>query len=185
MPKLTIQTPKPVYVLGLLLVVLLCLLLPYCGKPDPILPGVPTVEDVIKDMKPDDKVKVVVGPTAVVEVRRDKNGKPEGKSRYIPPEGEVDVTVKENGEVIVRAKIKGFTLRPGVGVGSFNGRLAPVLDVKFAYWGRVGGVVGTGLSSTTILRPYGAVTYQVWNNTALFLGYSVASDVVAGVRLSF
>lgn len=185
MKRLTTQTLRLQYILGLLFALLLGVMLPYCHRPDPALPGVPTVDDVIKELKPDDRVMVVVGPTAVVEVRRGKDGKPSGKSRYVPPEGKTDVTIKESGEVVVHVKTKGLTFRPGIGAAAFNGRLAPVLDLKLAYWGRFGGIVGTGLSGPTILRPYGAVSYQVYNNTALFLGCSVASDVVAGIRLAF
>lgn len=183
MPK--IQTPRPTLILGLLLAILLCMLLPYCGRPDPLLVGNPTVENVAKSLKEDEKAKTVIGRSGIVSVSRDKNGSVKGKARYLPPEGSVSVTVKNTGEVVVNVKSKGFTFRPGVGAATFGGDLAPVVDVKFAYSGRLGLSTGTGLTKQTVARPYVALTYQIHNNTALFLGCSVKKDIVAGLRLSF
>lgn len=181
----TLKFIRPDYGLFALLVVsvVFSFLLPRCNRPGPI--GL-TVNDLAKTLKPDDRAKTVVAGDRVVSVSR-MPGTPEvsGRVRYLPPEGRTEITVKENGEVLVNVRNKGFCFRPGIGVASFGGNFSPVLDVGLAYWNRYGAVVGTGLERSTFQRPYAGVKFQVIRNTGVFVGYSIAKDIVAGVRLTF
>lgn len=105
--------------------------------------------------------------------------------RYVPEEGTTTVTVKDDGEVVVKSKVIGLTIRPGVGSMFLEGSPVPVLDLKWCYAGRFGSTVGIGLTKKSLGNPYMAVSCQVYNNTAVFLGYSVKGNTVMGVRLSF
>jgi hypothetical protein len=152
-----------------------------CGRVTTHIPGTPTVISVTKELRPEDKSKVVVGNGSVVVVDHTH-----GTVVLVPPDGRVETTIKKDGTVVTRVKNKGLTAHPGIGVAVFGGHGAsPVLDCRVAYWNRAGLTVGLGLKRETVSRPYLAATYQVYSNTHLFLGCSIAKDVVVGVRISF
>lgn len=177
------KLPKLEYLFILAVAVLFVILLPRCNKPGP---GGLTVDDLAKTLAPDDKAKTVItGDTVVSVSRRPGTKEVEGKERYLPIEGKTEITVKENGEVTVNVRNKGFCFRPAIGYASFGGNFSPVFDVGLAYWNRYGAVVGTGIERGTFARPYAGVKYQIIRNTGVFVGYSIAKDIVAGVRLTF
>jgi len=167
--------------LGLLVLGVL-VLLPYCGHK--IFDGQATIQAVKDSLKPDEDEKTVIKDNKAVTVTR-KGTRVEGKLRYVPPEGTVTITKKKSGEVKVSVKNKGLSFSPGFGGASFGGRVAPVVDFKFAYFGRLGLTAGTGLSRREFANPYGAVSFHILRNTSVFLGYSIKKDVVLGLRVSF
>ncbi|MBI4063458.1 MAG: hypothetical protein HY401_04065 [Elusimicrobia bacterium] len=62
------------------------------------------------------------------------------RDRYLPPEGRVDVEIKDNSpeaspEIII--KNRGFTKRWGGGV-IYSGKILPAIDFKWVYWNRYG-----------------------------------------------
>ena len=166
-------------------VVAILALLTRCDRPDALLRGIPEPHKVAESLKADEKAKIIVGRTGLVKAEKGKDGKVTAGDKFVPQEGHSEITIKDSGEVVVRVKNKGFCFRPGVGISTSGDAVGVVADVKFAYWNRVGATMGTGLRRDTVGKPYVAVSYQIYNNTALFAGLNIKDEAVVGIRLSF
>lgn len=177
MPKLqTVSRAGLWAIIGVLLGVLVAVKL----APSPVDPApVKVVTKLRKQLKPNENAIVQVKRTRVIEVTRERDAQ-----FYVPPEGRVDVRVKKDGGHEVIIKDKGFTVAPGVGFAVID---APMLtiDAKLAYWSRWGLVAGVPLSADHWYHPYAAISYQVYNNTSVFLGPTLGGYIIAGARISF
>ncbi|MCX5786041.1 MAG: hypothetical protein NTX59_10160 [Elusimicrobia bacterium] len=92
----------------------------------------------IEGLPPNTKQVVTIYRDRVVTKLRDGPTKIEYRDRYLPPEGHVEVVSKVDQpdkppEVVV--KDRGFTRRLGGGL-VYSGKLLPLVDFKWAYWGR-------------------------------------------------
>lgn len=163
-------------ILGLLILCLTFLLLPYCGKRP-----VPSTSNTSSGLKPDETTKITVEKGRVKIDRRDKPS----DSRIIPPEGSVTIIEGRDGEVRIKIKNKGFCLSPGIGLVAYSS-VRPSLDLKLIYWNQFGLGVGVPLSQEWI-EPYAAFMYQVSPAYAVsvFGGYAVGGRIVGGLRISF
>ena len=148
--------------------------LSFCRKPPEIAPT----------LEPDQKVKVVTTKRHVTVLTR-SGEKVIMKQKYVPPEGKSEVIVTKTGEVKVHVQTKGLSATPGAGVGVFDSYALPVLDCKWAYLGRFGATAGVGIGRSPFVHPYGAVSYDVYNNSSVFVGYSSRKEIVLGLRISF
>lgn len=133
-------------------------------------------------LKADETAKVVVEASKVGRATRQPDGTVRSTRRFVPPEGKTVVTVKTDGKVEVFVRTRGWCLAPGIGGAYHGGKAAGVIDVKWGYWGRVGGVTGFTFPK---FDAYIGPSFQVYRNTSLFVGYSLRQMIVAGFRLSF
>lgn len=137
-------------------------------------------------LAPNETAKVVIETGAVGEARRAVSGVVRVKRSYVPPEGRTEVVVKTGGEVEVRSKVKGFCFRPGMGIALVDGdKTVGILDIKFAYFGRLGLVAGFGLKKGYISPPYIGSSWTIYSNSALFVGVNLKHQYVLGLRLTF
>ena len=98
----------------------------------------------VEGLPPDTKQVVTVYRNRIVTKWRDGATKVEYNDRYLPPEGKVEVIIKEGEpekppEVLV--KDRGLTARLGGGV-VYAGKVLPLVDVKLAFWRRYSLTVG-------------------------------------------
>jgi hypothetical protein len=111
------------------------------------------------------------------------------KSRYIPPESSVVLTVDHDGDVTEEIDDYGFTFELGPAI-VFSDRLRAGVDCEFWYWNRLG--LNTGLAFAPrgiVVSPYLALSYQLdqlhLNNTSLLLGITAHREPVVGLRIAF
>lgn len=163
-------------ILGLLILCLTFLLLPYCGKRP-----VPSTSNTSSGLKPDETTKITVEKGRVKISRRDKTP----TTTTLPREGSVTVIEGKDGEVKIRIKSAGFCFSPGIGLVAYSS-VRPSLDLKLIYWNQFGLGVGVPLSQEWI-KPYAAFMYQVSPAYAIsvFGGYAVGGQIVGGLRISF
>lgn len=147
----------------------------------------------------DDQAKVSVNGNKVTVVRRNPDGTTKTETKHVPENAVV--TYKKNGEVEINVKQYGWKVQPGIGAIASAEGLALSLDVRLAYWRRMGLNVGTGIrlgvdassvnnAVKNSIRPFVALSYQLpfdrLSNTSVLLGYQpVQSQVCFGVRVKF
>ena len=98
----------------------------------------------IEGLPPGINQAVTVYRDRVITKWRTGPSKVEYRERYLPPEGHVEIVTKENAsdkppEVVV--KDWGFTARLGGGM-VYSGKVLPVIDLKWFYWGRYSLTIG-------------------------------------------
>lgn len=133
-------------------------------KNSTILPKDIKQEIVVKKDKVYIKEKVKNKSTGTEEVKAD--------IKYIPPEGELKISVKETGDVEYKLSNKGFTFTPGIIVIPSDHTDVGVA-VRLAYWNRLGAGVGTAISiedspKASIL---GILDYRFYGNFAIGVAY--------------
>lgn len=109
-------------------------------------------------------------------------------SKYVPEEGEAEVTVTDEGQISVTVKNKGLTHQLGIGaLMADKPRLG--FDYEFAYWNRFGYHLGLGVNNAPVVVGFAAVSYQLdqlhLKNTSLYVGYTTTKDIAVGLRVSF
>lgn len=134
-------------------------------------------------LRPDETAKTVVDHDKVGiltrVVSKDGTSTVKAKIEYLPPEGRVE-TALVNGALVTRIKNVGFSLAPGIGGAYTDGEVKIVIDVKLLYWKRLGLVAGT-----TFADLYVGPSWQIYHNTALFVGYGVKARPLIGLRVGF
>src|SRR6185369_5949290 len=86
--------------------------------------------------------QVTISENLMREVRRMKDGRIVTRTRFVPPESRIDVSIPKNGgKPTVSFDNKGFTFRPGISLGYVNG-LKVGMSTKVFFWGRYGVVLG-------------------------------------------
>lgn len=153
--------------------------------------------------------KITMANNELVRVSRDAEGKIVYKRVYVPPEGSVVITQKEEaalrakmaeladklakaiakgdateaerlrnemgraGDVDVKIKNKGFTLKPGFGFDWANQGVKPRLDLKWAYWDRYSLLVGGSANGlgVDVSRHIDDIMWGRPQNVEIFAGY--------------
>jgi hypothetical protein len=90
----------------------------------------------LEGLPPGTQQLVTVYRDRVVTKWREGPSRIEYRERYLPPEGKLDLVIKDGkpeAEVVI--KDRGFTRRWGAGV-VYAGEALPVIDLKWAYWRR-------------------------------------------------
>lgn len=168
-------------VAGTLLGLALLLLVRRCDRPDitPTEPGA---------LLSVEKEHITVGNHIITVVQPEKT-----VTEYVP--GRADVSVRKDGQVVVRVREFGFCLEPGFG-GAYNGIAGKeVVDVKFLYYHRLGldgGITldfGKGVKAVDIAKPLVTVSYvplSRFANTSVFIGTELFPQrLIGGLRLAF
>lgn len=107
--------------------------------------------------------------------------------KYIPPEGELKVTVNDNGNVSYTLKNKGFTFTPGIIViPSKETDLGAV--IRLVYWNRFGAGTGAVISIEDSPKAgvIGVIDYRFYKDFAIGIAYKEAfTERRAGVSISY
>lgn len=107
--------------------------------------------------------------------------------KYLPPEGELKVSVKDNGDVSYTLKNKGFTFTPGVIViPSKETDIGAV--VRFVYWNRFGAGTGAVISieDSPKVGVIGVVDYRFYKDFAIGISYKESfTERKAGLAISY
>lgn len=125
------------------------------------------------------RVKVVPGKNRVIVRTKTKT-----IVKYVPRDGNAVIDTDDTGGVKVRVKSAGLSFRPGLGVGYYD-RIAPVADVRLAYWWRFGAGIGTAIHEDLWYYPYGYVNYTVYGTASVFVGLAANKTAVIGLRAEF
>lgn len=133
-------------------------------KDNNILPDDVKQEVVFKKDKVTIKEKVKDKKTGAVLVKTE--------IKYVPPEGQVSVVTKEDGESIVTVKNKGFTFTPGISVIPAKETNVGV-STRLIYYKRLGAGIGGVISieDNPKVGAIGFIDYRFYSNFALGVAY--------------
>lgn len=148
-------------------------------KHSTVLPKDIKQEIIVKKDKVYIKEKVKNKSTGTEEVKAD--------IKYIPPEGELKISVKETGDIEYKLSNKGFTFTPGIIVIPSKHTDVGVA-VRLVYWNRFG--AGTGASISIEDSPkasvLGIVDYRFYSNFAVGVVYKESfTDRKLGAAFSY
>ncbi len=152
----------------------------YCGhdKPDQFQP-------VITPLKADESLRVNVKRDQIKIIRRNM---PDINTST----RNVEISVKEDGRVVVKERKWGFTFEPGIGFVICD-RAGFAMNVQVLYvrqWGLdLGCAYLPGRPVAEAFKPYGAISYALpfryTRNTSLFMGVTVQKDPIVGIKVRF
>ena len=111
---------------------------------------------------------------------------PKGQQTFYLPDNKSTVTVDDKGKATVQERVLGFQHEPGIGYSySDKGRLVLMLDLL--YWHNINLGVGLGMAidGNTDVRASVHGSYNVYNNTFLFIGVDHTQKVMGGLYLRF
>lgn len=106
------------------------------------------------------------------------------RTRKYAPKG-TKIVVNKDGSLRVISRQYGLTLEPGIAIAFEDSKVMPAIDVKLAYYMRLGLNTGMGFLvnekvTLSTFRPYVSVSYALpfnaASNTSLFVGHSLVSD---------
>lgn len=141
----------------------------------------------IEGLPQNTKQVITVYRDRVITKWRDGAGKIIYKDRYLPPEGHVEITSKENEpNKLVEVKIKdwGFTAKLGGGV-IYSGKLYPMIDLKWFYWRRYGLTLGVTRSNIGIGITRHVDDILKFNNLEIIGFYTHNHRLFLGLRVNF
>jgi hypothetical protein len=134
-------------------------------------------------LMPGDSEKLILDPAhhSIIDVTRT------GPVRrtYLPPHP-VSVTIGKDGKVTVTSRAWGTEASPFIGFGySDKARLA--LGVDLLYWHRweLGPFLGVTMSGPLSVRVGVKVSFNVWNNTSLYVGVDNTKTPTGGISFKF
>lgn len=178
--------------LGLAGALLLLLAARGCNAPAPSVAEQTTARSVALLVPVGNVAAVVVRGGVVSVARKDSKGGVTFTSRYVPPEGEVDVVVSTaTGAPVttVTVKDKGFCFSSGLYITEEIGVKASPwtygLGAKVGFAGRFGLDVGLSGPQWAV---FGAVSYTPewrFQNTSLWLGYNTRQTIAGGLLVRF
>ena len=87
---------------------------------------------------------VKIKDNQIISLKRDKD-KVKTEIIYLPPEGNIKITLDDNDKQNIFINNKGWTFRPNIGLTAGN-NFYPTLGARVLYWNRFG--AGIGLTNT-------------------------------------
>lgn len=166
------------YILPVVGLTILVLLIVRGCKEEPVVPDV--------TLRPNEKARVVINRDRISVITKDEPLHTE----YMPDVSTIIFT--EDGDVEIHTKTHGWTFQPGAGVGIGADDFRAVVDVKAAYWNRLGFNVGTNLRLSKQLKEvdprihFGlSVVLPYTRNTSFVLAVDHKKDVVGYLRVGF
>lgn len=168
-------------ILAAIVAALIIGLVRYCDR-DRIIPTEPGV------LAPNEKERIEIRGKTVTVIRADKTIK-----SFAP--GGAKIRVRKDGSVDVEIKRLGFSREPGLGVAYNGDKLKLAIDVKVAYYRRLGFHVGATYDpverrTLNVVKPLAFVSYTMpsdnFANTSIWLGTELLPQRISGgLRLAF
>lgn len=127
------------------------------------------------------KQEIVVKKDKVTikEKIKDSTGTTEIKTdiKYIPPEGDLTISIMDDGTTQYVLNNKGFTFTPGIIVIPSN-KTDVGVNIRLVYWNRFGAGMGGVISIEDSPKAglVGVIDYRVYNNFAIGIAYKEGID---------
>lgn len=150
-----------------------------CRKPDVVQVRKPII------LKADETLRVSVRRNEIQIARRDRPD-------VLTDTRRVDISVKDDGRVVITERKYGFTFEPGFGF-AVTDKAGIALNVQVAYYKSFGLDLGAAYLPRERLeqafRPYVAISYglpfRLTQNTSVFAGVTVQKDPIVGIKVRF